>query len=69
MITPDTLADKMRAEYGDELLDSLAEHYPKQFAHLAKTTLYYLAQHEQELLRNKINEQAAGLQPEAGSQG
>jgi hypothetical protein len=69
MITPDDLAIKMRADYGDDELDYLAEHYPNQFAHIAKVSLYFLAQHEQELLRNKSNESTSGLQPEAGSQG
>lgn len=66
MITPESLAEKMRTDYGDEELDYLAEHYPQQFAHIAKVSLYYISQHEQELLRNKSNEPTSGLQPEAG---
>lgn len=63
------LTNKLRDEYGDELLESLAEHYPRQFAHIAKTTLYYLKQDEQRVQRDQTNMPPSELQPEAGSQG
>ena len=66
MITPEMIADKMRADYGDEHLESLAEHFPKQFAHIAKITLYYISQNEQRLQRDQADQSASGLQQETG---
>lgn len=63
----DKLTDKLRDEYGDDLLESLAEHYPKQFAHIAKTALYYLQQNEQRVQRDQADVPPSELQPEAGS--
>ncbi len=39
---PEGLIEKLRSEYGDEYLDTLATHYPKQFEHIVKVTTYYL---------------------------
>ena len=68
MITPEMIADKMRDEYGDDLLESLAEHYPKQFAHIAKITLYYISQNEQRIQRDQADVPPSELQPETGGQ-
>ena len=62
----DKLTNKLREEYGDELLETLSEHYPKQFAYLAKITLYYLQQNEQRLQRDQADQSASGLQQETG---
>ena len=68
MITPEMIADKMRADYGDEHLESLAEHFPKQFAHIAKVTLYYMSQdYAKGLQPDQGNVPASELQPESGS--
>lgn len=61
------LTNKLRDEYGDDLLESLAEHYPKQFAHIAKTALYYLQQNEQRVQRDQADVSTSELQQEAGS--
>lgn len=69
MITQDVLINKLRADYGDDELNYLAEYYPIQLAHIAKVSLYYLKQDEQELQRNQENLPASGLQPETGGEG
>lgn len=37
-----TLEESLREEYGDELLESLATHYPRQFEHIVRLKRYYM---------------------------
>lgn len=66
-MTPEALADKLREEYGEEMLETLSEHYPRQFVHIVKTTLYYELQNEQRVQRDQGDMPSSGLQPEASS--
>ena len=43
MIAQDELVAKLLELYGDDYLQALCEHYPIQFQHIIKITVYYLS--------------------------
>lgn len=60
-----TLEEKLRESYGDEHLEYLAAHYPRQFEYVLKVARYF---HEQNLQRDQANSETGELPAQTGGQ-